>query len=258
MAKAKIEKVKAAKPKPSKNIEPKPVKKDAATLYLEAFKKTPDFPAKKKFAVHIVKKLKELYPKPKCHLDVKDPFQLLVSTVLAAQFRDIMVNKIMVPLYKSKYKKPKDIVDDGLENLKANLKGVNFYNNKSANVYGLSKAIVEKHNGKVPGKMEDLIELPGVGRKSASVVLGNFFGKEDVIIVDTHLKRVSQRLGITESDDPSKIELELKELVPENEQFHFSMRIGEHGRQICHARNPDHENCVFKKECPYYRSVHKN
>ncbi len=167
-----------------------------------------------------------------------------------------MVNKIMVPLYKTKYKTPKDIVDDGLENLKQNLKGVNFYNNKSANVYGICKELVEKYKGKVPGTMEELVELPGVGRKSASVVLGNFFGIEDVIIVDTHLKRVSQRLGLVESDDPAKIEIELDELISKNEQFHFSMRIGEHGRQTCHARNPDHENCVFKKECPYYKSIH--
>ncbi|CAN5557256.1 hypothetical protein BH10BAC5_BH10BAC5_20970 [soil metagenome] len=231
------------------------IKKDPSAIFIEELRCDPGFPAKKKFAVHIVKKLKELYPEPKCHLDVRSPFELLVSTVLAAQFRDIMVNKIMVPLYKTKYKKPKDIVDDGLENLKSNLKGVNFYNNKSANVYGISKVLVEKYKGKVPDNMEELVELPGVGRKSASVVLGNYFGKEDVIIVDTHLKRVSQRLGIVESDDPGKIELELKELIPDNEQFRFSMRIGEHGRQICHARNPDHENCVFKKECSYYRSL---
>lgn len=240
----------------STEAEAKTLKISTKDIFINELRKDPQFPAKKKFAAHIVKKLKELYPTPKCHLDVKNPFQLLVSTVLAAQFRDIMVNKIMVPLYKTKYKTPKDIVDDGLENLKQNLKGVNFYNNKSANVYGISKELVEKYKGKVPGTMEELVELPGVGRKSASVVLGNFFGKEDVIIVDTHLKRVSQRLGLVESDDPAKIEIELDELISKDEQFHFSMRIGEHGRQICHARNPDHENCIFKKECTYYKSIH--
>jgi endonuclease-3 len=205
---------------------------------------------RKKYAKEVVKRLAEHYPDVKAHLDFKDPFELLVSTVLAAQTTDVQVNKVMVPLYKSKYKSPQDILDDGAGNFKEEIKTLGFFNNKTRSVIGLCRALVDKFNGKVPATMEELTSLPGVGRKSASVVLGNCFGKNDVIIVDTHLKRVSGRLGLTDSDNPDKIETELKELISPDDQFHFSMQIGEHGRQICAAKKPKCDECFLNDICP--------
>lgn len=203
----------------------------------------------KKLSSEIIKRLAKEYPDAKCHLDFKSPFELIVSTVLAAQCTDVRVNMIMTPLYKSLYKSPKDILKDGENNFKSNIKSINFFNNKAKAVLSICKTLEEKFKGKVPGTMEELTSLTGVGRKSASVVLGNCFGKKDVIIVDTHLKRVSARLGLTENDNPDKIEIDLKEIIPENEQFYFSMRIGEHGRQICKAKNPNCKECFMNDIC---------
>lgn len=206
---------------------------------------------KTKSALEIVKKLSKEYPDVKCHLDFKNPFELLVSTVLAAQCTDIRVNMVMVPLYKSKYQSPSDIIKDGEDNFRENIKSINFFNNKAKAVLSICKTLVEKYKGKVPGTMEELTALAGVGRKSASVILGNCFGKNDVIVVDTHLKRVSARLGLIDSDNPDKIENELKEIIPPKEQFYFSMRIGEHGRQICKAKSPNCKECFLNDICPF-------
>jgi len=197
----------------------------------------------------IVKRLSEEYPDVKCHLDFRSPFELIVSTVLAAQCTDIRVNMVMVPLYKSKYKSPSDVLNDGEANFRENIKSINFFNNKAKAVLSICKTVNEKFGGKIPGTMEELTSLAGVGRKSAGVVMGNCFGKQDVIIVDTHLKRVASRLGLIENDNPDKIEKELKEIIPDKEQFYFSMRIGEHGRQICKAKKPDCSGCFLNDIC---------
>lgn len=202
-----------------------------------------------KLSAEIVKRLSKEYPDVKCHLDFRSPFELIVSTVLAAQCTDIRVNMVMVPLYKSKYKSPSDILNDGESNFRENIKSINFFNNKAKAVLSICKTVTEKFGGKIPGTMEELTSLAGVGRKSASVVLGNCFGKKDVIIVDTHLKRVASRLGLIENDNPDKIETELKEIIPAKEQFYFSMRIGEHGRQICKAKKPDCAGCFLNDIC---------
>ncbi|MCU0372555.1 MAG: endonuclease III [Ignavibacteria bacterium] len=203
----------------------------------------------------IVKRLADNYPDAKCHLEFKTPFELMVSTVLAAQCTDIRVNMTMVPLYKSKYKSPKDIIRDGHDKFRDNIKSINFFNNKAKSILSLSETVEKKHKGKIPSSMEELTELPGVGRKSASVILGNCFGKQDVIIVDTHLKRVSARLGLIENDNPDKIEAELKEIIPGNEQFHFSMRIGEHGRLVCQAKKPKCDECFLRDLCVYVKTI---
>jgi endonuclease III len=201
-------------------------------------------------AKEIIEYLKKGYPEVKTHLDFKTPFELLISTVLAAQCTDVRVNMVMTPLYKRKYKTPKDILNDGINNFRENIKSITFFNNKAKSIIVLCEQIVKEYNGKVPDTMEGLTNLAGVGRKSASVILGNCFGKNDVIIVDTHLKRVSARLGLTEKEDPEKIEIELKEIIPTNEQFLFSLRIGEHGRQICDAKKPKCEECFLNHICP--------
>lgn len=204
----------------------------------------------KKHAELIVKRLSKEYPDAKCHLEFKSAFELLVSTVLAAQCTDVRVNMVMVPLYKKKYKSPSDILKDGEQNFRENIKSINFFNNKAKAVLSICKTIAEKFNGNVPGTMDELTALSGVGRKSASVILGNCFGKNDVIIVDTHLKRVSSRLGLIEIENPEKIEDELKKIIAPDEQFNFSMRIGEHGRIICKAKKPDCDNCFLEDICP--------
>jgi endonuclease-3 len=203
----------------------------------------------------IIEKLRDNYPEVKSHLEHKKPFELLVSTVLAAQCTDDRVNMTMVPLYKFKYRTPKAILDDGIDNFRNEIKSINFFNNKAKSILALCEILDKEHGGKVPGDMESLTKLPGVGRKSASVVLGHCFGKEDVIIVDTHLKRVSARLGLIENENPDKIEIELKEIVPAKFQFNFSMRIGEHGRLICQAKKPKCGDCFLSGLCPSYNKV---
>lgn len=205
--------------------------------------------------IEILKRLKQTYPEAKIHLQFTTPFELLVSTVLAAQCTDERVNSIMVPLYETKYKGPKDIIKDGLENFRSNIKSITFPNNKAKAILKMCQQLDEFFGGRVPETMEELTQLEGVGRKSANVILGNCFHKRDVIIVDTHLKRVTERLGLIKNSDPDKIEQELKTLVPENEQFAFSLLIGEHGRQICKARKPLCKDCVLIDLCPFLEKV---
>lgn len=204
----------------------------------------------KKIVIEILKRLEREYPDAKCHLEFKTPFELLVSTVLAAQCTDVRINLVMPPLYKNKYKSPSNILKDGLDNFRENIKSITFFNNKSKAILSICESLVDEHCGKVPNTMDHLTKLKGVGRKSANVILGNCFGKMDAIIVDTHLKRVATRLGLIENENPDKIEFELKEIIPDEKQFHFSMQIGEHGRQVCNARKPKCEECFLNDICP--------
>jgi|WetSurMetagenome_2_1015567.scaffolds.fasta_scaffold37112_4 endonuclease III len=204
----------------------------------------------KKKAKEVIKYLSTEYPEAKTHLEYTTPFELLISTVLAAQCTDIRVNKDMVPLYKKKYKTPQDILKDGIANFTNEIKSITFFNSKANAIMKMCEQLVKEYKGKVPGTMEELTKLSGIGRKSASVILGNCFGQKEVIIVDTHFKRVTARLGLTEKDEPEKIEMEMKEIVPPDEQFNFSLRIGEHGRQICDAKKPKCEECFLNHLCP--------
>lgn len=188
------------------------------------------------------------YPDAKCHLDFENPFQLLISTLLAAQCTDVRVNATMGPLYK-KYKTPADILKVKPAELEKELSSINFYRNKTKSVINCCKALVDNHGGKVPRTMEELTELAGVGRKTANVVLGNCFG-EPAITTDTHLNRVTQRLGLVDTDAPDKIEMELKEIIPPKNQMKFSHVIGEHGRQVCKAKKPACDECVVNALCP--------
>ena len=196
----------------------------------------------------IINTLEREYPDAACHLNFRNPFQLLISTILAAQSTDIGVNKVMDVLYK-KYKSPADFADAKPEVLKKELSSINFYRNKTKSVINCSKALVEKHGGEVPRTMDELTALAGVGRKTANVVLGNCFGVP-AIMTDTHLNRVTQRLGLVDTDVPDKIEAELKTVVPEDKQVKFSHVIGELGRQVCKAKKPLCTECVIYKLCP--------
>jgi endonuclease-3 len=203
---------------------------------------------KKARALKIIDALEREYPNAACHLHFKNPFQLLISTILAAQATDIGVNKVMDELYKE-YKSPADFANEKPEVLEQKFRSINFYRNKTKSVIKCSKSLVEKYKGEVPKTMKELTLLAGVGRKTANVVLGNCFGVP-AIITDTHLNRVSQRLGLVDTDVPDKIEAELKEIIPDNRQVKFSHVIGEHGREICKSRKPLCDECVINKLCP--------
>src|SRR4030095_11962345 len=166
---------------------------------------------KKSRSLKIMGILEREYPDAKCHLNFDNPFQLLISTLLAAQCTDVRVNTVMGPLYK-KYKTPQDFLKVKPDALEKELSSINFYRNKTKSIINCCRALVEKHNGTVPKTMDEVTELAGVGRKTANVVLGNCFGVP-AIMTDTHLNRVSGRLGLVDTDVPDKIEAELKEIV---------------------------------------------
>ncbi len=190
------------------------------------------------------------YTDAKTHLDFDNAFELTVSTILAAQCTDVRVNMIMVPLYKEKYKTPKDIINAGLKNFTEDIKSITFFNNKAKAILALCDVLENKFSGQMPGTMDELVSLPGIGRKSANVVLANCFGRKDCIITDTHLIRVTGRLGLTKETVPEKIEMDLKKKVPDDKQTEFSMKIGEHGRTVCSAKKPKCAECMFEKICP--------
>jgi len=203
---------------------------------------------RKSRAIKILDLLENEYPDAGCHLDYEDPFQLLISTLLAAQCTDERVNMVMVPMYKE-YKTPGDFLKLTQGELEDKLRSINFYRNKSKSVLACCRSLVNDHNSRVPNSMNELVKLAGVGRKTANVVLGNCFS-EPAIMTDTHLNRVSQRLGLTDSDKPEKIEIDLKKIIPDNRQVKYSHVIGQHGRTICKARKPLCEECVVCKLCP--------
>ena len=179
----------------------------------------------------------------------KDAFQLLVSTILAAQSTDKLVNTVTPGLFK-KYKNPLDFAHANPEELEQDIKSTGFFRNKTKSIIGASQEIVKSFNGKVPGNMKDMVSLPGVGRKTANVVLGDCFGKP-AIIVDTHMKRISHHIGLTNNTDPDKIESDLVKIIPEKKQTLFSHKIVAHGRTICIARRPKCAICPILKYCRY-------
>jgi endonuclease-3 len=199
-------------------------------------------------ALKILEIFSSEYPDAGCHLDYNNPFELLISTLLAAQCTDERVNAVMIPLYK-KYKTPADFLQFTQAELEQELRSINFYRNKTKSVLSCCTALVNDHNGEVPRTMDELTKLAGVGRKTANVVLGNCFD-EPAIMTDTHLNRVSQRLGLTDNDKPEKIEMELKEIIPDNMQVKYSHVIGQHGRTICKAKKPLCGECVVCELCP--------
>ena len=192
--------------------------------------------------------LKKAYPKATTALKFVNPLELLIATILSAQCTDVQVNAVTKDLFK-KYKSPKDWVKADLKQIESDIRSTGFYHNKAANIKGACTRIVEQFGGKVPGTMAELVELPGVGRKTANVVLGNAFGMP-AIACDTHVIRLSRRLGLSENSDPVKLEFDLAEIVPKKSWTVFSHALILHGRNICKARKPDCENCPISKYCP--------
>lgn len=203
----------------------------------------------KKRAREIDKRLQKRYPDAKIALDFTTPFELLIATILAAQSTDVRVNIVTKSLFR-KYPGPAAFAAADQVEMEKDVKQTGFFRNKARAVINCSKAIMERHGGEVPRTMEELVELPGVGRKTANVVLGNAFQTPVGVVVDTHVGRVSGRLGLTESADPVVIEQDLMELLPRETWTGFANRLIHHGRQTCEARKPKCDECVVNDLCP--------
>ena len=203
-------------------------------------------------ASEVTSRLKAEYPDARTELDWSNPLELLVATILSAQTTDVQVNRVTERLF-SKYRTAEDYADSTPDELEEDIRPTGFYRNKARSLRTMASALVEEHGGEVPRTMSELVALPGVGRKTANVVLGNAFGVNEGIVVDTHVRRVSGRLGLTESSDPVKIEQELMRLVPERDWTIFSHLLILHGRRTCKARKPDCPNCILNDICPSAR-----
>ena len=201
----------------------------------------------------IIERLERTYPDATCSLNFRNPLELLVATILSAQCTDALVNTVTAELFK-KYRTAADYARADPAQLERDVSKVNFYRNKAKSIKLACQAIVERFGGKVPNRMEDLLTLHGVARKTANVVLGNAFGVQAGIVVDTHVMRLSQRMGLTEQTDRDKIEQDLMRLVPQSTWTRFSHLMIEHGRKICKAPTPRCSECpIGKSLCPSYQ-----
>jgi len=203
---------------------------------------------KKERAKKIFEILDPVYTHEKTALKYKTPFQLLISTILSAQCTDKQVNRVTKTLFK-KYKTPSDYVAAPIEELEEDIRPTGFFKNKAKSIKGCAKGVIELYGGKVPSTMEEMLKLPGVGRKTANCVLGAAFDIPGVV-VDTHVKRLSLRLGLTENRNPDKIEKDIEKILPKDRWRRFSDILIYHGREICKARKPDHDRCPVFDLCP--------
>ncbi|MDX2032784.1 MAG: endonuclease III [Blastocatellia bacterium] len=204
---------------------------------------------RKERAARIVRALKKTYPDASCALNHTTPFELLIATILSAQCTDERVNIVTETLFR-KYRTPKAYADADPADLEQDLSSINFFRNKAKSIQGMARAVLEQHGGQVPQELDELVQLPGVGRKTANVVLGTAFGIPTGVVVDTHVSRLSQLLGLTENKTPEKIEADLIALLPKKEWIDFSHRLIWHGRRVCKARKPDCANCSLEALCP--------
>jgi endonuclease-3 len=203
----------------------------------------------KRRAGQVVRALKKEYPAVHCALVHNSPFELLVATILSAQCTDVRVNIVTPALFK-KYPDPAAFAAAPLPAIEKAIQSTGFYRNKAKSIKAASTAIVEEHGGEVPDTLDELVNLAGVGRKTANVVLGVAFGKATGVVVDTHVGRLSRRLGLTANDDAVKVEADLMAIIPKKEWIDFSHRLIAHGRQVCIARKPKCDVCVMNDFCP--------
>jgi len=201
----------------------------------------------------IIAALKREHPDAKLALDYSSPLELLVALILAAQCTDAKVNEVTSSLFK-RYRRAREYADAPQEELEEQIRATGFYRQKAKSVRACCRKLVEQFDGKVPANLDDLLTLPGVGRKTANILLGNAFGVPG-IGVDTHVGRLSQRLGLTKNTDPDKIEFDLNACVPRKEQVKFCHLLQYHGRRVCKARLPDCPACVISPHCPYAKKT---
>ena len=197
----------------------------------------------------IVTELEAAYPLAVCALHHQSPFQLLVATILSAQCTDERVNMVTPALF-AKYPTPKALAKANQADLEELIRSTGFFRNKATNLIGMAKGLVEKHGGELPQTLEELVQLPGVGRKTANVVLGTCFGIASGVVVDTHVKRIANVLGLTVSQNAEQIERDLMAIIPPDEWINFSHRLIHHGRRVCIARRPKCPECPLLAVCP--------
>lgn len=200
-------------------------------------------------ANEVIQRLKRGYPGATTDLRWSNPLELLVATILSAQTTDIQVNQVTENLFE-KYRAAEDYAGAVPEQLEQEIRPTGFYRNKARSLQGMARSLVEDHDGEVPRTMPELVALPGVGRKTANVVLGNAFGINEGVVVDTHVRRLSNRLELSGNKDPEKIERDLLKIVPERDRTVFSHLLILHGRRICKSRKPDCPNCSLNDICP--------
>ena len=222
---------------------PPPAKKPRVAFPRESAK------AKRERAATVVQHLRQAYPEAKCALEHDDPFQLLVATILSAQCTDVRVNMTTPALFK-RYPTPRDLAAAKPEDVQAMIKPTGFFNNKTKSIQGAARTIELEFNGRVPDTMPELLTLPGVARKTANVVLGTAYGKNEGVVVDTHVARIAKRLGLTKETDPTKIEQDLMALVPRAEWTIFAHTVIFHGRLCCYAIKPQCGRCPVSEMCP--------
>ena len=206
--------------------------------------------ADKRRAAEILKELEKTYPDADCELDFTTPLELAIGAILSAQCTDVRVNKVTPGLFK-KYTCAEDWADASQETLEDEIRSTGFFRNKAKNIIALCKTLVEEYDGALPQDLETLITLPGIGRKTANVLLISAFNQPG-ITVDTHCKRLSLRLELTDQEDPNKIEFDLKNILPKEKWARFSHCIIHHGRRCCYARKPDCSSCSISMLCPSY------
>jgi endonuclease-3 len=198
----------------------------------------------------VITRLKRRYPEARCSLDYGSPLELLVATILSAQCTDERVN-LVTPVLFARYRTAADYADANPQELAEIIKSTGFFNNKTKSLVGMGRALVERHGGAVPRTMGELTQVPGVGRKTANVVLGNAFGIDEGVVVDTHVARISQRLGFTRHGEAGEIERDLMALIPRKDWTLFPHLMIHHGRAICQARKPKCELCPVNELCPF-------
>jgi endonuclease-3 len=204
--------------------------------------------------LRIIEILKAEFPNSKCALNYRNNFELLVATILSAQCTDKRVNMVTEKLFE-RYRTPYDFANADIFELEKLIHSTGFYRNKAKNILAMAKIVLEKFGGEVPAKMDDLLSLPGVARKTANVVLGVGFGINEGVVVDTHVKRISQRLGLSKEANPNLIEKDLMQVVPEDFRSAFSLLMIDHGRKTCNARKPLCESCGIRSYCDYFRKL---
>lgn len=204
--------------------------------------------ARRRRMAQIIERLKQAHP-ARVELDFENPLQLAVATILSAQCTDRRVNEVTRHLFQ-RYRTAQDFADADPEEFQEEIRPTGFFRNKTKSILSFAQALVERHAGHVPRSMEELVELPGIGRKTANVILGSGFGMSEGIVVDTHVKRVTVRLGLTGESDPEKVERDLTGLAPREEWTDFGLRVIQHGRYVCHARKPNCAACPLEDLCP--------